>query len=108
MCRKIVDIRTTLRYLGVRIIGSSYMFGDNKSVVLISMNFTTKLHKRHNALSFHQVRESIAAGIFRFHYRPGKLNRANVLSKHWSHSDVWRLIHPLMFWHGDTAEITMD
>ena len=45
---QIIDIRTSLRYLGVRIIGSSYMFGDNESVVFSSMNFTTKLHKIHN------------------------------------------------------------
>ena len=49
---QIIDLRTTLRYLGVSIIGSSYTFGDNESVILSSMNFTTKLHKSYNALSF--------------------------------------------------------
>ena len=60
---QIIDLRTTLRYLGVRIIGSSYMFEDNESVVLSSMNFTTKLHRRHKSLLFHQFRESIADRI---------------------------------------------
>ena len=46
---QIIDLRTTLRYLGVRIIGHSYMFGDNESVVNSSMKLTSKLHKRHNA-----------------------------------------------------------
>ena len=58
---QIIDLRTTLRYLGVRNIGHSYMFGDNESVVNSSMKLTSKLHKRHNALSYHRVRESIAA-----------------------------------------------
>ena len=52
---QIIDLRTTLRYLGVTIIGFSYMFGDKESVVLSSMNFT-KLHKGHNKLSFNRVR----------------------------------------------------
>ena len=30
--KQIVDLGTTLRYLGARIIGSSYMLGDNKSM----------------------------------------------------------------------------
>ena len=108
MYTKFTDLRTTLSYLGVIIIGSSYMFGDNGSVVLSSVSFTTKLDKSHNVLSFHQVRESIAAGICRFHYLPGELNPVDILSKHWSYSDVWQLLCPLMFWHGYTAEIPMD
>ena len=42
---QVVDLRTTLRYVGARIIGSSYMFGDNESVVLSSMNFNTNYVK---------------------------------------------------------------
>ena len=72
------------------------------------MNITTKLHKRHNALSFNRIRESITVGIFRFHYLPGEIIPEDVLSKHWLCSDVWNLIRPLMFWHGDTAEIPME
>ena len=105
---QIADIRTTLRYLSVRIIGSSYMFRNNESAVLSSTNFTTKMHKRHNALSFHRIRESIAVGICRFHYLPGELNPKNVLSKHWSYNDVWKLFCPLMFRYGDTAEVHKD
>ena len=63
---KIIDLRTTLGYLGVKTIGSSYMFEHNESVVLSSIYFTTKLQKRHNALSLHRVRESITTGICRF------------------------------------------
>ena len=102
---QIIDLRTTLRYLGVPITGSSQMFGDNESVVNSSMRIHTKLHTRHNALSFHRVRESIAAGICRFHHLSGKHNPADVLSKHWSYNCVWKLLRPLMFWSGDTKEI---
>jgi hypothetical protein len=46
-----VDLRTTLRYLGVPIRDVSYMFGDNESVINSSTQPHSKLHKRHNALS---------------------------------------------------------
>ena len=69
------------------------------------MKINVKLHKRHNVLSFHRVRESIAADIWHFHFIPGKINHADVLSKHWPYNDVWQLLHPLMFWHGNTIDI---
>ena len=52
---QIIDLRTTLRYLGVQVNEKSYMFGDNEAVVNSSSNLHAKLHKRHNALSFHRV-----------------------------------------------------
>ena len=65
---QIIDLRLTLRYLGVPIEGSSYLFGDNKSVVDSSTMPHGKLHKRHHALSFHKTREAVAAGIVRYHH----------------------------------------
>ena len=85
---QLIDLRTTIRYLGVPIIRRSYMFGDNESVMNSSMNIDAKLHKRHNALSFHRVRESIAAGICCFIHLPGKYNHADILSTHWSYCCV--------------------
>ena len=86
---KYIDLRYTLRYLGVGSIGSSSMFGDNESLDLISMSFTTKLYKRHNTLQFHRIKESVAAGICRLHYLLENLNPADARSNHWSYSDVW-------------------
>ena len=45
---QIVDIRQTLRYLGVPIKSKSYMFGDNKSVVTSSTVPHSLLSKWHN------------------------------------------------------------
>ena len=84
------------------------MFGDNESVVNSSEHIHARLHKRHNALSFHRVRESIAASICHFHYIPGKINPADILSKHWGYNYVWSLLRPLMFWSGDTADIPLE
>jgi hypothetical protein len=59
------------------------MFGDNKSVVNSSMQLNAKLRKRHTMLSFHHVREAIAADILGFYFLPGEDNPAIVLSIHW-------------------------
>jgi len=58
----------------------------------------SKLHKRHNALSYHRTREAIAAGITRFHHIVGTTNTADILSKHWGHSSIWEMLRPLLFW----------
>ena len=84
------------------------MFGDNESVVNSSSRIHTKLHKRHNALSFHRVRESIAADICRFHHLRSKFNPADIVNKYWSYNCVWKLLRPLLIWFGDTADIPLD
>jgi len=100
-----IDLKTTLQYLGVPIRKKVYMFGDNKSVVDSSTIPHSKLHKRHNALSFHCIREAIAAGILAFYHIEGTENPADILSKHWGYCQIWRLLHPLLFWKGDTRTI---
>jgi hypothetical protein len=102
---QIIDLRTTLRYLGVRIRERSYMFGDNETVVESSIRPHAKLHKRHTALSFHRVREAIASKFIVFYHIPGVINPADVLSKHWGYQQVWKLLQPLLFWQGDTADL---
>jgi len=102
---QIIDLRNTLRYLGVPIAEKGYMFGDNESVVNSSSIPHAKLHKHHTALSFHRVREAIASGYIDFVYLPGADNPADILSKHWAYSAVWQMLQSLLFWEGDTANI---
>jgi hypothetical protein len=101
---QIIEIRTLLRYLGVPIRDQSYMFGDNQAVVKSSTLPEAKLHKRHTLLSFHRVREAIAAGFIHFIHIDGRINPADILSKHWGHSQVWENLKPLLFWMGDTLQ----
>jgi hypothetical protein len=63
---QIIDLRNTLRYLGVPIRSKSDMFGDSKSVVDSSIQVNAELHKRHTMLTFHRVREAIASGMIGF------------------------------------------
>lgn len=97
---QIIDLRTTLRYLGVPIQERAYMFGDNQSVITSSTIPHSSLSKRHNALSYHRVREAIVAKILRFFKIDGKDNPADVLSKHCGHPQMWPHVQPLLFWMG--------
>ena len=81
------------------------MFGDNESVVTSSTVPHAKLHKRHTMLSFHRVREAVAAEILGFYHIPGSLNPADILSKHWGYQAIWPTLQPLLFWQGDTMDL---
>ena len=105
---QIIEHCTMLCYLGVPITEKTYMFGDNKSVVDSSLIPQSKLHKQHTALSYHQVREAIAAGIVSFPHLPGSMNPADILSKHWAYSSIWPMLQALLFFPGDTLSLIED
>ncbi|NND72996.1 MAG: hypothetical protein HKN43_15585, partial [Rhodothermales bacterium] len=94
---QIIDLRTTLRYLGVPIKGKAYLFGDNKSVVQSSTVPQSRLNKRHTALAYHRVREAIASGMMVFHHLSGEFNPADILSKHWGYQQIWPQMRPILF-----------
>ena len=58
---QIIDLRNTLRYLGVPICEKSYMSIYNEFVVNSSSIPHVKLHKKHISLSFHQACEVMAS-----------------------------------------------
>ena len=75
--------------LGVPIRDKSYMFGDNRSVVTSSTIPNSTISKRHHLASYHRVRQAIAAKYISFHWKDGKSNPADILSKHWEFTTVW-------------------
>ena len=101
---QLVDLRNTLRYMGVPIREKSYIFGDNESVVNSATQPHAKLHKRHNALSFHRVREAIASGVFIFKHIPGENNPADIVSKHWGYNCVWHMLRTICHVDGETVD----
>jgi hypothetical protein len=70
---QIIELRTLLQYLGVPLQEQSFMFGDNQAVVKSSTIPAAKLHKRHILLSFHRVREAIAARMIVFIHIDGRI-----------------------------------
>jgi hypothetical protein len=102
---QIMSNRIAFRYLGVEVVGPTYMFGDNRSVIDSSTVPQSPLTKRHVALSYHRVREAIAGKVVRFLWIESNQNPADILSKHWGYQQVWDLLKPLLFWYGDTGNI---
>ena len=97
---QIMDIHTTLRYLGVNLAGPMYMFGDNKTVVDRSSKPKSKLHKRHVLLSYHRAREAIAARMNKFVFIHSELNPADILSKLWGYQQIKTRLKAMLFWKG--------
>ena len=105
---QIMDLRNTLRYLGVPIMTMAYVFSDNKSVVMSSTIPQSILNKRHNMLSYHRVREAIAAKILEFHWCSSGQNRSDILSKPWDHTKVKDTVRELFDYQGDIILLKPD
>ena len=103
--QQIAGLRQALQYLGVPTRESSYLFGDNKSVVKSGTIPHSMLSKRHHALAHHYTRKSVASKMISFHHIGGDINPADVLSKHWGHSQVYPMLRPLLFHKGDTLDL---
>ena len=99
---QILDLRYTLRMMGIPIDGKSWLFGDNQSVITSSTIPKSTLNKRHNALSYHRVRECIAMGIINLLHVDGKNNPSDVLTKFLPYHKLRPLIEPLLFWKWET------
>ena len=74
-------LRYKLRMFGVPIDGPADMFCDNESVVKISTSPSSTLSKKHNAICYHKIRESAAAGTIRVAKEDGKTNLADLFTK---------------------------
>ena len=54
---------------------------------------------------YHYTREAVASKMVSFHHIGGDINPADVLSKHWGHSQVYPMLRPLLFYKGDTLDL---
>ena len=79
--------------------------GKAVSAVLHFLNQTPidAYSKRHHLVSYHRVKEAIAAKYISFHWKVCKSNPADTLSKHWEFATVWPILKPILFWRGETA-----
>ena len=68
----------------------------------------TKLHKRHNILSFHFVRSMIACGYINLQHLKSECNIADILTKHWGYQSTYKLIHLIFHFGGSTAALYFD
>ena len=70
---------------------------DNNSVVLNTTMPSSVLKKKHCAVSYHKIREAIAAGIVRFSHISSEQNYADILTKPLGPSSFYELVKPLLF-----------
>ncbi len=67
---QIIDLRNTLRMMGVPLDGTFWLFGDNESVIISSTTPTSTLKKGHNSISyFCAMKKSIIYCEFYSHFR---------------------------------------
>ncbi len=101
---QIIDMRYTLRMMGVPLDGPLWLFGDNESVIVSSTIPTSTLKKRHNSISYHLCCETIALSIVNFIHLSGEENPADVLTKHlesWKHIP---LMKPILSAYYETSD----
>ena len=76
-----VELRYNLRMLGVEVKGTSFLFGDNLSMIKNSSMPHSMLKKRQLANNYHRVREAVAAGIVSLCHCNTKNNLADMGTK---------------------------
>ena len=82
ICRDlIVSLRLKLRMFGLNLQGPAYTFCDNAGVVKNVSVPESVLHKRHNAINYHVVREAVAAKIMVVGKEDGDTNLADFFTK---------------------------
>ena len=80
ICRDlIVSLRYKLRMFGLNLQGPAYTFCDNAGVVKNVSIPESVLHKRHNAINYHIIRESVAAEIMQVGKEDTKTNLSDLL-----------------------------
>ena len=77
----ILEVRFTLRMMGIPVEKTSWLLGDNMSVLLNTTIPSSMLKKKHLGVSYHRVREAIAARIILFSHIPSESNFADLLTK---------------------------
>jgi len=75
------SLRYKLRMFGVEVDGPTLLYCDNQSVVHNAQHPESTLKKKHISISFHKIREAVAAGVVEIHKIGTNENLADVLTK---------------------------
>ena len=77
----LTGLRYKLRMMGVKVSGSSYIYGDNMSVITNTQKPESTLKKKSNSICYHAVRESVAMGECLTAHVPTTKNLADLMTK---------------------------
>lgn len=90
-------IRNLLRSFGIPLDGPTLLFGDSLGVIQQASFVDADLSKKHVAISYHLVRESIAAGIILPYWIGTEDNLADILTKPLAPTAFIKLCHEI-YW----------
>ena len=95
-----LDLCTTLPFLGAPSEGPGLL--HSKATCLVNeSDFKVAISEKYSKLlQCFQGCATIALEIIKFHFDQGKMDSADILSKH-----IWKLIKPILFWQGNTMKI---
>ena len=80
-CEYLRGLRYKLRMMGIPVEGNSFIFGDNKYILVNSSQPDLVLKNKSNSIAYHYVREGCAANEWRVTYVNTHLNVADLLTK---------------------------
>ena len=80
-CKNVRGLRYKLRMMGIHINGPTYVFGDNKAVLVNSAVPNSVLKKKSNSIAYHFVHEGIASDEWRTRYVQLEKNITDMLTK---------------------------
>ena len=97
---QVMDIRYKLRMLGVPVLESSVLMGDNQSLITNCTIPSSNLKKKHNSIAYHRILEAVDAEIVMLRYVKSKWNLAHAMTKALAghvHYALWKayLLKPL-------------
>ena len=100
----IVEMRYKLQMLGVRMEKSSYLVGDNMSVVVNTTLPSSALKKKHQACNYHRIREAIAGGFVTYGHISSEDNMADICTKPLGTTLFHRLANQYLFRKSDAQK----
>jgi len=94
---EIVSIRYMLRCLGVHVDNATHVYGDNLGVIQNATIKDSLLKKKHVAISYHRVRESVASSVIFPIKIQSKDNFSDCLTKSLRIGDHNQLVNGLFY-----------
>jgi len=92
-----IEMRYKIRMLGVPIVGSCMLYGDNNSMILNTTNPSSMIKKKHNSIAYHRVRENVASGVVDIVHVDSQDNLADILTKPLGPQEYYRLMKKMRF-----------
>ena len=99
-CEYLRGLRYKLREMGIPVEGPSYIFGDNKSVLVNSSVPDSVLQKKSNSIAYHFVREGCSCDEWRVAYVNTLENIADLLTKPLGGEKRRYFIRKILHWLG--------